>query len=512
MASRAKRYSTNERGKKLNMKKVLAVVFVFAVIIMGIMGISKALNKQGKAKVEEKVVANKYFAVYTNEKWGVMNAKGDIVIEPTFEETILIPDNTKDIFLCTYDVDYAKNTYKTKVLNSKNEELMTDYATVQALENYDSNHNLWYESDVLLVSKENQYGLADFKGKLLLPCEYDSIEALKGVKNSFLVKKNNQYGLVDNIGAMVIPVAYNKIEAISDKYENGYIVTDIDGNQGVINRDKSIALQPKYEEILSIYGNGKYVVKEDGKWQIVDSEENVYLKDKFTSAQSIDGENVIAKVNGKYGVLSLEGNTLIKPEYEEIKYAFQDNYIIKKGKKYGMMNLAEETVLNFQYDSLFYRQDVGFLEGTKEGAVESEFIGTDMQTKLTGILSEINIQNGYMKVRVGSEYHYYNFKFEEKTSQELLKTNTIFLAKKDGKYGYVNKDGIVVVDYIYDDAKEQNEFGYSSVKKNGLWGCLDSKGNEVITPAYKLENNVLIEFIGKWHRGEDLNLNYYTDK
>ena len=45
-----------------------------------------------------------------------------------------------------------------------------------------------------------------------------------------------------------------------------------------------------------------------------------------------------------------------------------------------------------------------------------------------------------------------------------------------------------------------------------MWGCVDYKGKVVITPAYQLENNPVIEFIGKWHLGEDLNLNYYTDK
>ena len=88
----------------------------------------------------------------------------------------------------------------------------------------------------------------------------------------------------------------------------------------------------------------------------------------------------------------------------------------------------------------------------------------------------------------------------------------MFLSKKDNKYGFVNKDGIVMVDYIYDDATEQNEFGYASVKKDGLWGCVNSKGDVTISPAYSLENSILIEFIGKWHRGQDLNLNYYTDE
>ena len=95
---------------------------------------------------------------------------------------------------------------------------------------------------------------------------------------------------------------------------------------------------------------------------------------------------------------------------------------------------------------------------------------------------------------------------------KILTNNTLFLAKKDGKYGYVDKNNVVVVNYIYDDATEQNEFGYASVKKDGLWGCINSKGEVTISPAYALENSILVEFIGKWHRGQDLNLNYYTDE
>ena len=112
-----------------------------------------------------------------------------------------------------------------------------------------------------------------------------------------------------------------------------------------------------------------------------------------------------------------------------------------------------------------YRKDANFYEGMNSDYT-SDLIDSDMNVKLTGIISELNLESGYMKVRVGEEYQYYNFKFEQKQSKEALKNNTIFL----------------------------------------------SKGSLKITPAYKLENNILIEFIGKWHIGEDLNLNYYTDK
>ena len=117
-----------------------------------------------------------------------------------------------------------------------------------------------------------------------------------------------------------------------------------------------------------------------------------------------------------------------------------------------------------------------------------------------------------MKVKVDDNYKYYNFKFEEKDVKDILKNNSIFVSKKDGKYGYVNAKGDVVIDYIYDDAQEQNKYGYAAVKKDGLWGAIDRNSNIVIEPYYNLDNNLKIDFIGKWHLGMDLNMNYYCEK
>ena len=101
---------------------------------------------------------------------------------------------------------------------------------------------------------------------------------------------------------------------------------------------------------------------------------------------------------------------------------------------------------------------------------------------------------------------------EEITSQEALPNNTLFLKKENGKYGYVDKKGNVIVDYIYDDATEQNSYGFVSVKKDGLWGSIDKNGKTIIEPKYNLENNLKIDFIGKWYLGEEIGVNYYCDK
>ena len=86
------------------------------------------------------------------------------------------------------------------------------------------------------------------------------------------------------------------------------------------------------------------------------------------------------------------------------------------------------------------------------------------------------------------------------------------MKKENGKYGYVDKNGNVIVDYIYDDATEQNEYGFAAVKQNGLWGSIDKDGKIIINPEYNLDNYLKINFIGKWHLGEDININYYCEE
>lgn len=506
--SRGKRYDGKQ---KLNMKKVFAVIIAIAVIIMFVIGIKKLISSNDK-KVE-KVVAQKYFAVYSNDKWGVIDSKGNIIINPSYDEAIVIPDTTKGIFICTYDVDYTKNTYKTKVLNEKNEEILQGYDTVEAIENYDTDNVLWYENGILKVKKDGKYGVIDFKGNIIVPCDYDSITALKGTTNSLITSKDSKFGLIDNTGAVLIENQYKNIKAISDKYENGYIVQNDKNKYGIIAWNKKEVVEVKYDDVKSIYGNGNYyAVKENEKWKIVDSTGDKFLDGTYDDIVDINNEYAIVKKSGKYGLTTIyENNVSIDVKYQDIKYATGSNYIVKLDNKYGIMSKEGTVLLEPKYSGLIYREAENFYEATNSDYT-SDLLDTDLNVKLTGIVSKINTDDGYMIVRTGDNYKYYNFKFEEKQSKDVLKDNTIFLSKKDGKYGFVDKNGIVVVDYIYDDASEQNEFGYASIKKDGLWGCVDSAGNVKMAPSYQLEKNVLVEFIGKWHLGEDLNLYYFTDK
>ena len=73
--SRGRRYNGE---KKLNMKKVFAVIIAILVIIMFAVTINELLK--GDSKTNEKVFSIAYYTIYENEKWGVMDTKGNIII------------------------------------------------------------------------------------------------------------------------------------------------------------------------------------------------------------------------------------------------------------------------------------------------------------------------------------------------------------------------------------------------------------------------------------------------
>ena len=81
--------------------------------------------------------------------------------------------------------------------------------------------------------------------------------------------------------------------------------------------------------------------------------------------------------------------------------------------------------------------------------------------------------------------------------------------KNDGKYGLVNKDGTLVVQYQYDDITEQNEYGFVAVKKDGKWGVIDQYGNTVVDPKYEFSDITKITVLGKWHSTEGINTAYF---
>lgn len=503
--SKGRRYDTEP---KLNIKKVFAVIIAIVVIIMFIFIIKGLVTKD---ELTGKVTSRSYFVSFKDNKWGVIDNTGNNVIDPSYKEMIVIPDSKTGVFICTYDTNYETGEYKTKALNEKNEPIFMQYEKVEAISNKDKNDNLWYESNVLKVQKDGKYGMIDLLGEELLETQYEEVSPILGIKNLFKIKKDGKYGIVNSEGKIIIDTQYADIDVLGED-KVGFIVKNDEGKYGIIDYSRTQILEPKYDSVQNVYGNNLYVVTEAGKQKIVNKESQDVLTTGFDSIEKIlsnQANSVIFVKSGKYGVMNSSGEVLINAEYDKLEEAKGETFIAKKADKYGIINVNKEEKIPFEYSSIVYnkKSDIYVLE---DNNYNSHILNNNLETKVSGILIELNETKGYMKLRVDDNYKYYNFKFEEKKESDIFPNRTLFLSKKDGKYGYVDKDGKVIVDYIYDDAMEQNDHGYAAVKKDGRWGSIDTKGQVSQEPTYNLDEYLLIDFIGRWHLGLDVNMNYYN--
>ena len=503
--SRGKRYDTEA---KLNYKKVFAVVIAIVVIIISIIAIQKLLTKAKNTKTVETV---SYFALYSDNKWGILGSNGETIINPMYQEMPIVIDSSKDVFLCTYDINEEQNTYKTKVVNSKNEEIFTNYDKVEALENYDKTENLWYEKSILKVQKDGKWGLIDLDGKEIAPIIYDNITTLKGVENSLIVEKDGKKGLINDKGSKIIDTEYSEIQSFGEDYKNGYITVNSENKYGIIGFSGEKILDNNYEKIENIYGEKYFVIRENGKEQLIDKQGNKIITEGFDEIKQIANSGIVYTKQNKYGLKDFEGNTKIEPTYDNLKEINKDIFSATKDGKVGIIDQEQNEKLEFEYKEIHYYEIAGIYIADDEN-YNSKILNSNFETKITGILSEINTNEGYLKIKQDENYKYYNFKFEEKNIQDILPKNKIYTNKQNGKYGFIDNKGNQVVECIYDDATELNKYGYAAVKKDGLWGAINSDGKVIIEPTYKLDENLVIDFIGKWHLGLDLNMNYYCDK
>ena len=501
--SRGKRYNPDA---KLNYQKVFAVIIAIAVVIMFIFIMKNVLKEREKITGD-----NEYFAFYAQNKWGVINQNGEQVITPAYQEMIVIPNKKKDVFICTFNINEENGTYQTKAINSKHEEILTGYEQIEVLENIDQNDNVWYEENILRVKENGKYGLIDLNGKELLPSEYDEITVLEGLENSIIIKKDGKVGLVNDNGSIIVEPQYKEIKNLGNTYKEGYITINEEGKYGVISATKKQTLENIYEKIEQTYLNDYFVVTVMGKQKLINSKGNILIEDGFDEIKSVTSKGLIFVKNNLYGEMSPSGEITIEAKFQDLKEAKEETYIAKQNDKYGIIDQLQNVYIEFNYTGITYNKDAK-LYIAEDAQYRTTIIDDKFNVKATGILSEINTDKSYIRMRIDKEYKYYNLKGQEISSEEALDGNTLFLSKNGGKYGYVDKKGNVVVDYIYDDATEQNEYGYAAVKKNGLWGSIDKSGKEVIEPKYNLENNLKIDFISKWHLGEDLNMNYYCEK
>lgn len=414
------------------MKKKVIVVLSIIILIIGIISIIKYNKNKSKFNYTiEQISEVNYFLLMQNNKYGVINKNGDIVVDPIYD-VVEIPNASKPVFICKGNYDQNSGEYNIQVFNDKKEPILYQYYTVEAikLNNVESNGN--YEKSVLKYKSDNKYGLIDFNGNKITDAIYDSIEGFNYREGILLVKKSDKYGIINIKGASIIKPKYDEI--LCDEYYTTDSKYDKSGYIVGTKTDKGM----RYGYIDGIK-----------RKQILKNEYN----DIYRITDKIDDNNIylVAFKDGKAGVYQNK-KKIINNEYEDILYnANNDLLTLQKTSKQGVSKFDGTTIIPIEYDNIFFageyinaqkgdKIDIYNFDGTKEN---SEYISRkSVADKKYEIVSTSDdkykiINNENNKV-IDDNYQYVQYLFKN-----------YFSVTKDNKYGIIDSDGNTILDFKY---------------------------------------------------------------
>lgn len=573
---------------KENKVKVLITILIIIILFLGIY---RFLDSKKKEYNLIEVSTYNYFVLNKDSKYGVINTKGEVIVEPKFDN-VKIPNPEKAVFVC-------ENEDKLIILNETGKEILNEYEEVNAISINGIVSNIPYEKTVLKYKKEGKYGIINYEGKIKTKPIYDEISGLENKESELLVKINGKYGVINAKGAQIIKPEYDSIIADGfytdkDKYGlSGYIVSNKtkDGYRyGYINSNLKKVLNVEYnsvERLLDIKNtkdvcliaskNGKYGVIKNNKelinlayqgieydrtnsifelersekYGIADyagktiipveyfgieikgiyiqayknEEESIFYNilgeqvadAKYNSILKTENENYYITINedGFYGITNSNNEELVENKYNYIEYLFNDCFIVANEKgKLGVINSKGDTKLELKYDVLQKIDGTNVVEAKILKDKTSDIYSASLEVIYSVKNAFINKQDRFLKVYSEQENKYLDFNGKIIDTKEIFKNNLLFASKKDDKWGFIDRDGKVVVDYQYDKVTEFNEYGYAGIKVNDKWGVIDSSGKVVQEPIYEImETNTEPEFLGQFYKvyygyGES----YYTDK
>lgn len=313
-------------------------------------------------------------------------------------------------------------------------------------------------------------------GSLFIKKSIDSkynytIESISEFKY-YIYKENNQYGVIDENGKIIIDAKYKNV--IIPNPSKDIFICYLDEKSNVLNSNneklyeqydlvepiklKNVANTLSYEKsTLSYKKNGKFgLINLDGK----ELTKNIY--DSIENLQPTEGKFLVSK-DKKYGVIDLNGNKIIKTEYDlcdSDEYYTKENgytksgYIVanktEDGYRFGYYNYMGKKVLDIKYNDI------------------------------ERVLKE-DIKNIYLIASENGKYGLYNKgkNIIKNDYQEIVYDDNLelLMLQKNKKYGVANLSGKILIDANCDEINSRGIYLY--VTKSGNNTVYNSNGDVV---------------------------------
>ena len=231
----------------------------------------------------------------------------------------------------------------------------------------------------------------------------------------------------------------------------------------------------KYREGQEALKDGHYDDARESFLSIADykdSSDILYMLGVIDHAdlKHLSEKSALYEFHEKYGLINLDSNTVTLPEWDEITQISENCFRAKNNDYYGLIDAEGErlTMCNWKSISPYAFDDMltGF-QGPEN----------DMTVSLLDTKGNVYV-NGLKSIGDSKAGKW------ESAETPYFSNNLIRAENQESKWGFIDKEGNTIIDFIYQDANEYIN-GFAAVEASDKWGFIDPSGTVVIDLNYK---------------------------
>ena len=454
---------------------------------------------------------NKGFCVRKNNKWGIFDNKGKVLLPFEYDEPIINLRNASE------PLEIQKNGLIGLIDSTGKIIVQPQYSRMEG-----------YYNGYVQVLKNGKWDLIDINGKERSAPIYDSLLVNRYFK---FAKYGSKWGIIDR------DVRNYKINDIS---LNGHFAqVKVNTQWGIVDSNLKPLIEPQLDFIDEI--KSSFIVgKSKNKWQVFNTK-GERISSELDSTERYDIDFLWVKKNGKWGEIDTNGiftlmPTLSDKEQGEKRGRRGDNnsfFEVQIGEKHGAKNKEGKIVVPVTYDGVdvnsnysyikvrkgdlfgfYYNPDsydfvkcepqydeiegsksshINFRKGNKWGLISivksfnysdrAEITIPAMYDKQFEF-TEDNCRSNWARVSKDGK----SFYIDEKNNRVFSTTDfddckritqNLIAIRKDLKWGFINCEGNIVIEKFFDEVE-----GFT-VRKGNKWGMIDEKGNFLIAPQFQ---------------------------
>ncbi|MBN1961127.1 MAG: WG repeat-containing protein [Deltaproteobacteria bacterium] len=372
-----------------------------------------------------------------------------------------------------------------------------------------------------------------FDEKLAVIIKPNFVDGLPQSEGMAAVCVNDLWGYIDSNGHIVIKPNFTQVQS----FLSGFAAVQKDGKWGLINRKGKFTAEPKWDELRPVH-EGLAPARRAAKWGYIDVQGREIIPLQFDDAHPFIEGLAKVKQGEKWGFVAHNGQLLNGFRYDDAWFFSEGLAAIAIGDTWGYIDTKGQEVVARRYTKAFpfhnrraavyiashlvfidkhgggvdfshpgYYNPRPFIDGyaarmdTRIGKLSwyylntfgLSFLGTGFNTKypLDSTFTH-NFSEDLCGVEIGGLCGFMDrsgkFVVRPAYSKARAFSEGLAVVQWRDKWGYINKQGMVVIPIRYNYAFSSFKKGRAEVMENGKHFILDTSGN-IVDPSSIVYNH-----------------------